>query len=70
MKSDRVQNYQTQKQLNSQRYKLALKTRFLSLRWGLDPLLRPKVPPWSPYGLIPLSLCISLATDKKTDFVC
>ena len=32
-----VQNYQTQKQLNSQRYKLALKTRFLSLPWGLTP---------------------------------
>ena len=39
-----VQNYQTQKQLNSQKYKLALKSRFLSLRWGLNPLLRPKVP--------------------------
>ena len=32
-----VQNYQTQKQFNSQRYKLALKTRFLSLLWGLTP---------------------------------
>ena len=32
-----VQNYQTQKQLNSQRYKFSLKTRFLSLLWGFDP---------------------------------
>ena len=31
-----VQNYQRQKQLNSQRYKLALKTRFLSLLLGCD----------------------------------
>ena len=34
---------------------LALKSRFLSLLCGFNPLLRPKIPECSPYGLIPLS---------------
>ena len=64
-----MQNYQRQKQLNSQRYKLALKTRFLSLLWGFDPPWGLKYPQGTP-GLIPLSLCIFSATNQNTDFVC
>ena len=45
----------------------ALKSLFLRF---LTPLLRPKVPPWSPYGLIPLRLCIPKATNQNTEFVC
>ena len=48
----------------------ALKSRFLSLSWGFNPLLRPKVPPRSPYGLIPLSSCIASATNHNTDIDC
>ena len=48
----------------------ALKSRFQSLLWGFNPLLRPKVPPRSPNGLIPLSSCITSATNRNTDIVC
>ena len=48
----------------------ALKSRFLSLLWGFNPLLRPKVPPRSPYGLIPLSSCIASATNHNIDIDC
>ncbi len=45
-------------------------SRFLRFFEVFDPLLRPKVPPWSPYGLIPPSLCIPTAANQNTDFVC
>ena len=35
-----------------------------------DLLLGLKVPPWFPYGLIPIILCIPTATNQNTDFVC
>ena len=42
--------------------------------WGLlcsfNPLLSPKLPPRSPYWLIPLILCIASPTNQKTDLVC
>ena len=44
-----------------------MRSRFLRLLWGFNPLLRPKVPHSYPYGLIPLSLCITLANNQNTD---
>ena len=43
----------------------ASKSYLLSLLWGYNPFLRPKLPQTPPYGLIPLSSCIALATNKK-----
>ena len=36
----------------------------------LTPSLGPKVPPRSPFGLIPLIPCIASPTNQKTDLVC
>ena len=48
----------------------ASKSRFLSLLWGFNPLLRLKVPQSSPYGLIPLTQCIASASNQNTDLAC
>ena len=45
----------------------ASKSRFLSLLWGFNPLLRLKVPQSSPYGLIPLTKCIAAAFNQNKD---
>ena len=50
-------------------FKIIVPSRFLRFFEVFVPLLRPKVPPWSPYGLIPLSLGVSSATNQNTDVV-
>ena len=54
----------------------ALKSRFLSLLWGLNPLLRPKVPKWADTPMFNcLCLCLIVYVlprqlTKNTDPVC
>ena len=47
------------------------KSSFWHLLCRLNPLMRPKVSPRSPYGLRPLISCITSPTNqKKTDLIC
>ena len=46
------------------------KSHFWHLLCSFPPLLRLKVPPWSPYGLVPLISCIASPTNQATDLIC